>query len=58
MRKRRADDRPDVEGARERLEEAKRQRPDIDALVEALKRERQLNNFSANLIATFRGGRP
>ena len=49
-------DRPDVAGARERLAKIKRQRPDVEALVAALKRERQLNNFTANVTATFRGG--
>lgn len=51
-------EKPDVKGARERLARIKRQRPDVEALVAALKRERQLNNFTANVTATFRGGRP
>lgn len=53
----RQSDKPDVEGAREQLERIKRQRPDVDALVDALKRERRLNNFTANVTVMFRGGR-
>lgn len=56
-RKKRQPDKPDVAGARADLERIRRQRPDVDALVDALKRERQLNNFTANVIVSFRGGR-
>lgn len=50
------DAKPDVAGAREQYERVKRQRPDVDALVAALVRERQLNNFTANVAVIFRGG--
>lgn len=50
-------DRPDVEKARADLARIKTQRPDVEALVTALVLEQHLNNFSANLTATFRGGR-
>jgi len=50
------DVRPDVAGAREQLDRIKRQRPDVDALVEALIREKRLNSFTANATAMFRGG--
>lgn len=50
-------DKPDVAAARERLAGVKRQRPDVEALVEALVRERKLNNFTANVAVIFRGGR-
>jgi predicted nucleic acid-binding protein len=53
-----AETRPDIEGARRDLARAKRRRPDVDALVAALAREKQLNNFTANLTIVFRGGRP
>lgn len=48
-------DHPDVEGARKRLEQIRRQRADVDALVDALVREQRLNNFTANVTITFRG---
>lgn len=61
MRRRREGDtgdvQPDVEGARENLARIKRQRPDVDALVAALVREKQLNNFTANVTVIFKGGR-
>ncbi len=47
---------PDVEGARENLARIKRQRPAVDELVAALVREKQLNNFTANVTVIFRGG--
>lgn len=50
-------ERPDVEKARAHLARVKRQRPAVDDLVAALMREQQLNNFTANVTATFRGGR-
>lgn len=50
-------DRPDIEKAHAHLAKIKAQRPDVDALVSALVIEKHLNNFSANLTATFRGGR-
>lgn len=49
---------PDVEGARAELARIRRQRNDVDVLVAALINEKQLNNFTANVTATFRGGRP
>lgn len=48
---------PDIEGARENLARIKRQRPDVDALVAALIREKRLNNFTANVTVIFRGAR-
>ena len=56
-RKKPDDSKPDVETAREDLARIRAQRADVDALVAALVVERHLNNFSANLTATFRGGR-
>ena len=56
-KKQQVPERPDVEGARADLARIKRQRPDVDALVDALQRERRLNNFTANVIVSFRGGR-
>lgn len=50
-------DKPDVEGAREELARIRAQRADVEALVASLITERRLNNFTANLTATFRGGR-
>lgn len=50
------DPKPDIDGARAQYERVKRQRPDVDALVAALQRERQLNNFTANVAVIFRGG--
>lgn len=52
-----ADRKPDVAGARERLARIKRQRPDVDALVAELMRQKRLNNFTANVTVIFRGGR-
>lgn len=51
------DDRPDVEGARRQLEDAKKRRPQVARLVEALQRERQLNGFTASVTVVLRGGR-
>lgn len=51
------DIKPDVEGARENLARIRRQRPAVDELVAALMREKQLNNFTANVTVIFRGGR-
>ena len=50
-------DRPDVDGARADLAKVRARRADVDALVDALVRERRLNNFTANVVVTFRGGR-
>lgn len=50
-------DRPDVEKAHRDLARIKAQRPAVNALVTELVMEKHLNNFSANLTATFRGGR-
>lgn len=50
-------ERPNVEKARADLARVRAQRPDVEALVTALILEKHLNNFSANLTATFRGGR-
>lgn len=50
-------DRPDPESAEAHLRKVRGQRPEVDALVDALIRERHLNNFTANVVVTFRGGR-
>ena len=50
-------DRPDVDKARAGLAEVRARRDEVDALVDALMRERRLNNFTANVVVTFRGGR-
>lgn len=50
-------DRPDVEGAREELAKVRARRAEVDALVDSLVRERRLNNFTANVVVTFQGGR-
>lgn len=55
--KRATDDFPDVEKARADLARIRARRAEVDALVNALIIEKHLNNFSANLTATFRGGR-
>lgn len=49
-------DKPDVEGARAELERIKSQRPAVDELVASLVENRRMNNFTANVIASFRGG--
>lgn len=51
-------DQPDVEKARQDLARIRSRRVDVDAVVAALMLEKHLNSFSANLTATFRGGRP
>lgn len=51
-------DKPDVKAAEAELKRIRSQRPEVDALVEALVREKRLNNFTANVVVTFRGGRP
>lgn len=56
-RDRRERDRPDVEGARADLARIKGQRSDVESLVADLMREKQLNNFTANITVTFRGRR-
>lgn len=48
---------PDPQTAEAHLRRVRAQRPDVDALVDALMRERRLNNFTANVVVTFRGGR-
>lgn len=50
-------DRPNVEAARRNLEEARKRRPDVARLVEALKREQRLNGFTASVTVVLRGGR-
>lgn len=50
-------EKPDVEKAQEDLARIRAQRADVDALVSALVREKKLNNFTANAVITFRGGR-
>lgn len=50
-------ERPDLDKARADLARIKSQRPDVDALVTALVLEKHLNNFTANITATLRGGR-
>lgn len=54
---RRTGDRPNVAKARADLARIRAQRPAVEALVTELVLEKHLNNFSANLTATFRGGR-
>lgn len=56
-RRRRDDDEPDVEKAQADLDRARSKRPAVEELVERLKREQRLNHFTANIDATFRGGR-
>lgn len=48
---------PDPKTAQAHLRRVRAQRSDVDALVDALMRERRLNNFTANVVVTFRGGR-
>ena len=50
-------EKPDVEKAHADLARIRAQRDDVDALVAALVREKNLNNFTANVVVTFRGGR-
>lgn len=57
-RKRDRTDKPDVEGARKDLARIRAQRGEVDELVAALIREKHLNNFTANVVVTFKGGRP
>ncbi len=57
-RPRRHPDKPDPAAAEANLERIKAQRPEVDALVAELIREKRLNNFTANVVVTFRGGRP
>lgn len=47
----------DVARAKADLARIKRQRPEVEALVDATLRERQLNSFTANALIVFRGGR-
>lgn len=56
LRKRDRHERPDIDKAHADLARIKAQRPDVDALVDALVREKALNNFTANVTITFRGG--
>lgn len=56
-RRKKDEPKPDVAGARATLERIKRQRPDVERLVDALTAEKRLNDFTANVIVTFRGGR-
>lgn len=51
------DDRPDLAKAQADLERIRARRNEVDALVDALIREKHLNNFTANVVVTFRGGR-
>lgn len=55
--RRHRDDRPDVDKAKAELERIRGQRPEVQALVDTLIKERQLNNFTANVVVTFQGGR-
>lgn len=50
-------DKPDPQAAEEHLRRVRARRPEVTALVDAMVRERQLNNFTANVVVTFRGGR-
>lgn len=56
-RRRDENDKPDIPKAQRDLARIKAQRPDVDALVAALVREKHLNNFTANVTMTFRGGK-
>lgn len=56
-RKHAGDDKPDVAKANADLAKIRAQRSEVDALVAALVREKRLNNFTANVVITFRGGR-
>lgn len=51
------DDHPDPAKARSELDRVRRQRGEVDRLVADLMRERELNHFTANVVATFRGGK-
>lgn len=48
---------PDVAKARAALDRIKGRRVDVDRLVDDLMREKHLNNFTANVTVTFRGGK-
>jgi hypothetical protein len=48
---------PDPQTAEAHLRRVRAQRPEVDALVDSLVRERRLNNFTANVVVTFQGGR-
>lgn len=50
-------DKPNVSKARADLARIQAQRSDVDDLVAALVREKHLNNFTANVVFTFKGGR-
>ena len=50
-------DKPDPESAEAHLRKVRGQRDEVNALVDALVLERKLNNFTANVVVTFRGGR-
>ena len=52
------EEKPDVAKARADLARIRAQRPEVDGLVAALVREKHLNNFTANVVITFKGGRP
>lgn len=51
-------EKPNVAKAHEDLARIRAQRSEVDSLVDALVREKRLNNFTANVVVTFRGGRP
>jgi hypothetical protein len=48
---------PDPEKAKAELKKVREQRPDVDRLVEALRREQRLNSFTANVTVILKGGR-
>lgn len=50
-------EKPNVEKARADLARIRAQRAEVDELVASLVREKRLNNFTANVVVTFRGGR-
>lgn len=50
------DERPDIPKAHADLARIRGQRPDVDALVAALVAEKRMNNFTAHVIITLRGG--
>ena len=55
--KRERPEKPDVDKARQDLARIRAQRREVDELVAALVREKRLNNFTANVVITFKGGR-
>jgi hypothetical protein len=50
-------DKPDLEQAEADLDRIRSNRSRVDELVDDLRREKHLNNFTANVTVTFQGGR-